>query len=118
MAPFYEELCTDLKWPVDNSLLAKMQSNNEETFKKLDETLKDAEENLGETEIRDALYAKAEHLCKIGDKVCYSKYISTCSYYSVVQNMGWFNLKWEHAMAGNVEEGVLEHIPWNSNSFP
>lgn len=52
MAPFYEELCTDLKWPVDNSLLAKMQSNNEETFKKLDETLKDAEENLGETEIR------------------------------------------------------------------
>ena len=71
MAPFYEELCTDLKWPVDNSLLAKMQSNNEETFKKLDETLKDAEENLGETEIRDALYAKAEHLCKIGDKVQY-----------------------------------------------
>lgn len=73
MAPFYEELCTDLKWPVDNSLLAKMQSNNEETFKKLDETLKDAEENLGETEIRDALYAKAEHLCKIGDKVHYNK---------------------------------------------
>jgi len=73
MAPFYEELCSDLKWPVDNSLLAKMQSNNEETFKKLDETLKDAEENLGETEVRDALYAKAEHLCKIGDKVQYNK---------------------------------------------
>ena len=26
--------------------------------------------NLGETEIRDALYAKAEYLCQIGDKVC------------------------------------------------
>ena len=69
MAPFYEELCTELKWSVDNSLLTKMKSNNEEMFKKLEETLKDAEENLGETEIRDALYAKAEYLCKIGDKV-------------------------------------------------
>ena len=69
MAPFYEEICTDLKWAIDNSLLATMHANNEETFKKLDETVKDAEENLGETEIRDALYAKAEYLCKIGDKV-------------------------------------------------
>lgn len=68
MAPFYEEICTELKWDVDNSLLATMHTNNEETVKKLDETLKDAEENLGETEIRDALYAKAEYLCKIGDK--------------------------------------------------
>ena len=70
MAPLYEELCTELKWPVDKPLLAKMQANNEEKFKKLDEILKDAEENLGETEIRDALYAKAEYLCQIGDKVC------------------------------------------------
>ena len=70
MAPLYEELCTELKWPVDKPFLAKMQANNEEKFKKLDETLKDAEENLGETEIRDALYAKAEYLCQIGDKVC------------------------------------------------
>ena len=69
MAPFYEELCTELKWTVDKALLAKMQANNEEKFKQLDETLKDAEENLGETEIRDALYAKAEYLCKIGEKV-------------------------------------------------
>lgn len=69
MAPFYEELCTELKWAVDKALLAKMQANNEEKFKQLDETLKDAEENLGETEIRDALYAKAEYLCKIGEKV-------------------------------------------------
>ena len=70
MAPLYQELCTELKWSVDNTLLAKMQANNEEKFKKLDETLKDAEENLGETEIRDALYAKAEYLCQIGEKVC------------------------------------------------
>ena len=79
MAPFYEELCAELKWPIDNSLLTKMQSNNEETFKKLEETLKDAEENLGETEIRDALYAKAEYLCKIGDKVQYRIYFGCSS---------------------------------------
>ena len=69
MAPLYEEVCAELKWPVDKVLLAKMQSNNQEKIEKLDETLKDAEENLGETEVRDALYEKAEYLCKIGDKV-------------------------------------------------
>ena len=71
MAPLYEELCAELKWAVDKALLAKMQANNEEKFKQLDETVKDAEGNLGETEIRDALYAKAEYLCKIGEKVQY-----------------------------------------------
>ena len=79
MAPLYEELCTELKWDVDNSLLATMHSNNEEMVKKLDETLKDAEENLGETEIRDALYAKAEYLCKIGDKVqVWKEFLNSC----------------------------------------
>ena len=28
-----------------------------------------AEKNLGESEIRDAMMAKAEYLCRIGDKV-------------------------------------------------
>lgn len=88
MVLFYEEFCIDLKWFVDNSLLVKMQFNNEEIFKKFDEILKDVEENLGEIEIRDVLYVKVEYFCKIGDKVCYSKYIFICSYYFVVQNMG------------------------------
>ncbi|KAK2571459.1 26S proteasome non-ATPase regulatory subunit 6 [Acropora cervicornis] len=68
MAPLYEEVCAELKWPLDKALLAKMQSKNQEKLEKLDETLKDTEENLGETEVRDALYDKAEYLCKIGEK--------------------------------------------------
>jgi len=34
-----------------------------------DEKIKDAEENLGESELREALLSKAEYLSKIGDKV-------------------------------------------------
>ena len=69
MAPFYEELCTELKWQLDKDLLAKMKEANEKKLKEFDEALKDAEENLGETEIRDVHYSRAEYLCKIGDKV-------------------------------------------------
>lgn len=50
-------------------LLNKMKKANEEELKRLDEELEDAEKNLGESEIRDAMMAKAEYLCRIGDKV-------------------------------------------------
>lgn len=69
MAPFYEEVCAELKWAVDSDLLSKMKEANQKKLKELDEKQKDAEENLGETEIRDALYARAEYLTRIGDKV-------------------------------------------------
>ncbi|KAG0378118.1 26S proteasome non-ATPase regulatory subunit 6 [Mortierella sp. AD032] len=68
MAPFYELICEEQGWPVDAALLESMKKENEEALKKLDERLKDAEENLGETEISDTLLARAEHLAKIGDK--------------------------------------------------
>ena len=81
MAPLYEEVCAELKWPIDKALLAKMQSKNQEKLEKLEETLKDTEENLGETEVRDALYDKAEYLCKIGEKVTFEgKKINTLLY--------------------------------------
>jgi 26S proteasome regulatory subunit N7 len=69
MAPFYELICEEQGWPVDTELLNHMKKENEEALKKLDERLKDAEENLGETEISDTLLARAEHFAKIGDKV-------------------------------------------------
>ncbi|KXJ20234.1 26S proteasome non-ATPase regulatory subunit 6 [Exaiptasia diaphana] len=68
MAPLYEELCHELKWPVDQALLDKMKKANEEKLKELEKKLKYAEENLGETEIRDALFAQGEYLCSIGNK--------------------------------------------------
>lgn len=69
MAPYYESLCKDLKWTVDTDLLSKMKKANEDELKRLDEVLEDAEKNLGESEIRDAMMAKAEYLIRIGDKV-------------------------------------------------
>lgn len=69
MAPYYEALCKSLDWQMDVDLLSKMKKANEEELKRLDEELEDAEKNLGESEIRDAMMAKAEYLCQIGDKV-------------------------------------------------
>lgn len=68
MAPFYEEICLDLGWIVDQTLLENMKLSNKTELKKLEKAIEDAETNLGETEVRDALLTKAEHLCKIGDK--------------------------------------------------
>ena len=69
MTPYYELVCKDLGWKTDSTLVKTMKDENEAQLKKLDETLQDAEQNLGETEVRDALLAKAEYLSKIGDKV-------------------------------------------------
>ncbi|KAK7101534.1 26S proteasome non-ATPase regulatory subunit 6-like [Littorina saxatilis] len=68
MAPLYEELCKDLGWKMDDKLMATMKTANGEKLKQLDEAIEDAEKNLGETEIRDALLDRAEYLSKIGDK--------------------------------------------------
>ena len=69
MAPFYEHVCNELKWPVDNAHLQKMKEENTREIEELDSKIKDAEENLGELEIRDAYLNKAEYYVNIGDKV-------------------------------------------------
>lgn len=71
MAPFYEEVCQDLDWKIDQTLLAKMKSANEEKLKELEETIEDAEKNLSEMEVREANLKKSEYLCRIGDKVLF-----------------------------------------------
>ncbi|XP_015930994.1 26S proteasome non-ATPase regulatory subunit 6 isoform X1 [Parasteatoda tepidariorum] len=68
MAPFYEEVCKDLSWPVDTVLLESMKKVNETELKKLDDAIEDAEKNLGEMEVREAFLNKAEYLSKIGSK--------------------------------------------------
>eukprot|EP01097_Dermamoeba_algensis_P000591 TRINITY_DN1202_c0_g1_i3.p1 TRINITY_DN1202_c0_g1~~TRINITY_DN1202_c0_g1_i3.p1 ORF type:complete len:386 (-),score=85.96 TRINITY_DN1202_c0_g1_i3:119-1276(-) len=68
MTPFYLSLCEQFKWEVDSSLVAKMKEANTSTVAKLDTRSKEAEEVEGENEIREALLAKAEHYCRIGDK--------------------------------------------------
>jgi hypothetical protein len=67
MAPTYEQVTQELGWPVDPERLATMKAANAKALSELEDRIKDAEENLGDVEVRDAWAAKAEYLCKIGE---------------------------------------------------
>src|SRR5690554_1925269 len=69
MAPFYQNVCEDLKWSVDDGLLQSMKKANQEELQKLEDAVKDAKENLGESEVREAMLKRANHYARIGDKV-------------------------------------------------
>ena len=71
MAPFYITLCEQLKWNLDKKLLKEMQDANENRLKELQEILKDAEENLGDNEVREACLARAQFFSEIGNKVLF-----------------------------------------------
>jgi 26S proteasome regulatory subunit N7 len=62
-------MCSELGREVDASLLSELEAANKAELAKLEEGIEEATKNFGETEQRDALMAKAEYLCKIGDKV-------------------------------------------------
>ncbi|CAO1424085.1 unnamed protein product [Diamesa serratosioi] len=68
MAPWYEIVCKDLAWTVDQQLLTEMKAANAKQVEELDAVIEDAEKNLGEMEVREANLKKSEFLCRIGDK--------------------------------------------------
>ncbi|PPE01603.1 hypothetical protein GOBAR_DD01390 [Gossypium barbadense] len=68
MTSYYETLVTDKVLELDQSLLESMRAKNEEEIKKLDEKIADAEENLGESEVREAHLAKSLYYIRIGEK--------------------------------------------------
>ena len=65
-APLYEHSCQTLGWTADADRMSSMRKANEEQMSKLEASIKDAEENLGDIEVRDAFLAKADYLYKIG----------------------------------------------------
>eukprot|EP00731_Ephydatia_muelleri_P003686 Em0001g3686a len=72
MGPFCRTISAVLK-PVEwTTTLARLQGDaekvNESELKRLDEAIENAQKNYGESEQKDALMAKAEYLCRIGDK--------------------------------------------------
>lgn len=69
MAPFLSHLMSSSLLPSDDKLLSSLQTKNKEQLEKLEADLEDAKTNLGETEISDALRAKALYLARIGEKV-------------------------------------------------
>ncbi|KAJ4849554.1 proteasome regulatory particle subunit [Turnera subulata] len=68
MVPLYETLVADGILEKDQAVLDSMRAKNEEEIKKLDEKIADAEENLGESEVREAHLAKSLFYIRIGDK--------------------------------------------------
>lgn len=68
LTPLYEHLCGELGLPKDEAKVKSMRATNEAKLAELEAKVKDAEENLGETEVRDAMHAKAEYLGRIGDR--------------------------------------------------
>lgn len=68
MAPFYKRVCAEFQWPEDAALAASMAAANAEELKALDERLADAEQNLGDIEVLEALLAKARMFSRVGDQ--------------------------------------------------
>ena len=68
MGPFYELLAAELQINVDKDLLADLKQKNAKKLKEIDDEILDAEQNLGESEVRQAFLKKSEYLCQIGDK--------------------------------------------------
>ncbi|KAG0591200.1 hypothetical protein M758_1G154100 [Ceratodon purpureus] len=68
MAGLYQACCQELGWELDQAYLDATNGKNAEELKKLDDKIADAEENLGESEVREALLAKALFYIRIGDK--------------------------------------------------
>ncbi|RZC70103.1 hypothetical protein C5167_033227 [Papaver somniferum] len=68
MAPLYESLVADNVLEMDPKLLESMRAKNAEELKKIDEKVADAEENLGESEVREAHLAKSLFFIRISDK--------------------------------------------------
>jgi 26S proteasome regulatory subunit N7 len=69
MAPYYRIVTSTSALLLDQSLLDSIESQNKEELQKIEERLAEAEKTEGESEIADALRAKATYLTRIGDKV-------------------------------------------------
>lgn len=62
-----------------------MQTANETELKAFDDKVEDAQQNMGETEVNEALLGKADYYAAIGDKVSLKELdsrIATCSCFS------------------------------------
>lgn len=69
MASYYRIVTSTGALSHDPVLLETMEKANKEELEKLDERLAEAEKTEGESEISDALKARANYFTRIGDKV-------------------------------------------------
>ena len=74
MAPYYRKLTSSPTslLPINQLTLDSMEKANADELQKLDDRLADAEKTEGESEISDALKARANFFTRIGEKVMLS----------------------------------------------
>uniref|UniRef100_A0A914DKG0 26S proteasome non-ATPase regulatory subunit 6 n=1 Tax=Acrobeloides nanus TaxID=290746 RepID=A0A914DKG0_9BILA len=68
MGPYYQYVCKETGRPIDPALVDELKVKNEKILADIDAEILDAEQNLGESEVRHAWLKKSEYLCQIGDK--------------------------------------------------
>ncbi|KAG9310573.1 26S proteasome subunit RPN7-domain-containing protein [Chiua virens] len=68
MVPYYRLVTSSGALVSDATFLDEMEKANEEELNRLDEWLAEAEKTEGESEISDALKARANHLTRTGDR--------------------------------------------------
>ncbi|VDN57475.1 unnamed protein product [Dracunculus medinensis] len=68
MGPYYKLVCDEIRINIDDTLFNELTSKNEKRLQEIDAEIADAEQNLGESEVRQAYLRKSEYLCQIGDK--------------------------------------------------
>lgn len=69
MAPYYRLVTSNNTVLLDQKVLDALEQANKDELEKLDERLAEAEKQEGESDIADALRARANHFTRIGDKV-------------------------------------------------
>lgn len=68
MVSFYTKVWTENEWGTDSSELEAWEAGNKKQLDEIEAERKNAEENLGDTEIRDAEVKKAKVITLSGDK--------------------------------------------------
>ena len=72
MATTMEELCERFGWTRDEGAVKRMREANERRLREIDAKIEDAKENLGDVEVRDAMYERARFYASVGEceKAC------------------------------------------------
>ncbi|GBG85988.1 hypothetical protein CBR_g40800 [Chara braunii] len=68
MISVYQSCCEEFGWKPDPSHLSRYGARIAEEIQRLDDKIKDAEDNLGESEVREAFLEKALFFVRIADK--------------------------------------------------
>lgn len=73
MAPYVSYLPSELVSSDRKELVNSLKEKNEKYLAEIDTKLKDAEENLGESDVSELWRSRAMYFCRIGDKVSCEK---------------------------------------------